>query len=158
MIGPAMKTFPVIVFSLVFSASAFGQAAAVRVMPADFRTDKCTWFPDSNYADCCVEHDRDYYFGGSLKERRASDKRLRECVSSKRKGWKSKLLAYGMYIGVRIGGVSFLPTPFRWGFGNEWPRKRGKKPKIETAADEQSRNTASPPSDHCQESSVQARP
>jgi hypothetical protein len=24
-----------------------------------------------------------------------------------------------MWLGVRIGGVSWLPTPFRWGFGQK---------------------------------------
>lgn len=116
--------------ALALTVSASGQAAG-RVMPADFRSDNCTLFPNGNYADCCVAHDKDYYFGGSLKERRASDRRLRECVRSKGKGWKHQFLADLMYIGVRIGGVSFLPTPFRWGFGNAWPRKAPKKPPID---------------------------
>lgn len=94
-----------------------------RVMPADFKSDNCTLFPDGNYAVCCVEHDEDYYFGGSLKERAASDKRLKECVMSKGKGWRRKVLSNMIWMGVRVGGVSFLPTPFRWGFGNKWPRK-----------------------------------
>lgn len=117
----------VVMWGLVTAAS--GQVPSDRQMPADFKSDNCTMFPDGNYADCCVEHDKEYYFGGSLKERRASDKRLKECVASKGRGWKRKLLASAMYIGVRIGGVHFLPTPFRWGFGNKWPRKEPEKPK-----------------------------
>ena len=100
-------------------------------MARPFKTDNCTWFPDGNYADCCVEHDKEYYVGGSLKQRREADKRLKECVASKGKGWKRKFLANAMYIGVRVGGVHFLPTPFRWGFGHKWPRKEPKKPKVE---------------------------
>ena len=104
-------------------------------MAKPFESDNCTWFPDGNYADCCVAHDRDYYFGGSLKQRRESDKRLKQCVMSKGKGWKRKLLANAMFFGVRIGGVSFLPTPFRWGFGHKWPRKEPEKPKADTSKD-----------------------
>ncbi|NOT46418.1 MAG: hypothetical protein HOP17_01525 [Acidobacteria bacterium] len=128
-----MKSVLAIVFGLVLSASTLSQTSDGRALPADFRSDNCTLFPNGNYADCCVAHDKDYYFGGSLKERRASDKRLRECVRSKGKGWTRRLLADGMYIGVRLAGVSFLPTPFRWGFGNKWPRKSPAKTKIENA-------------------------
>ncbi|HVF46807.1 MAG TPA: hypothetical protein VNA17_04510 [Pyrinomonadaceae bacterium] len=119
----------VVMWGLVTAVS--GQVPSDRQMPADFKSDNCTMFPDGNYVDCCVEHDKDYYFGGSLKERRASDKRLKECVASKGRGWKRKLLANAMYIGVRVGGVHFLPTPFRWGFGNKWPRKEPEKPKTQ---------------------------
>lgn len=129
-----MKSLLALILGLVSSVSVFSQTADTRALPADFRSDNCTLFPNGNYADCCVAHDKDYYFGGSLKERRASDKRLRECVRSKGKGWKHKLLADGMYLAVRLGGVSFLPTPFRWGFGNKWPRKNPEKPKIENVA------------------------
>lgn len=128
-----MKYVAAICLSLALAAIAVGQTANGRVMPADFRSDNCTLFPNGNYADCCVEHDKDYYFGGSLKERRASDKRLRDCVKSKGKGWKRNFLANVMYIGVRIGGVSFLPTRFRWGFGAPWPRK-ARKTSIKTTA------------------------
>jgi hypothetical protein len=96
-------------------------------MPADFKSDNCTLFPDGNYCDCCVEHDKDYYFGGSGKERWRSDKRLYKCVKAKR-GWQNKVIAPVMWLGVRIGGVSFLPTPFRWGFG------KTKRPKITSPA------------------------
>lgn len=118
--------------SLAAASPSFGQAAG-RPMPTEFRSDNCTLFPDGDYAECCVAHDRDYFFGGSLKERRSSDKRLRNCVKSKGKGWERRLLANAMYIGVRLGGISFLPTPFRWGFGNRWPRQRPVKIKPEPA-------------------------
>jgi len=48
-------------------------------------------------------------------ERKASDKRLQDCVRAK----GHKYIAPLMYFGVRIGGVSWLPTPFRWGFGQK---------------------------------------
>jgi hypothetical protein len=39
-------------------------------------------------------------------------------------GWQNKVIAPVMWVGVRIGGVSFLPTPFRWGFGKTKKPKR----------------------------------
>lgn len=116
---------------VVLSIASIGQTRDPRSVDPNYTSDKCSMFPDGNYADCCVAHDAEYFFGGSLKERKASDKRLRECVRSKNPGWKGKLLANAMYLGVRIGAVSFLPTPFRWGFGNKWPRKRPENVKDE---------------------------
>lgn len=106
---------------IVLSAAIFPQAKETREMPPDFKSDNCTLFPDGNYCECCVEHDKDYYFGGTEKERRASDRRLYRCVKQ-----KNKFVAGIMYLGVRIGGVSWLPTPFRWGFG----RKKIKQPVV----------------------------
>ena len=110
----------------VLSASGFSQAETARVMPPEFKSDGCTLFPDGNYRDCCVEHDKAYYFGGPLKERRAADNRLYECVKAK----NSKTIAGIMWLGVRIGAVPFLPTPFRWGFGNKYPRMKPETQKL----------------------------
>ena len=123
----AEKTFLIFAFVLIFSISAFAQNTSVQkteaqTMPADFKSDKCSLFPDCDYGDCCVEHDKKYYFGGSFKERRQADIKLYKCVRRK-KGFHHKIIAPLMYVGVRIGGVSWLPTPFRWGFGKK------KKPK-----------------------------
>ena len=110
---------------LLFSVSAFAQNApneTARTVPADFKSDGCSLFPDCDYRDCCEMHDRAYYFGGTGKERWRADKLLYKCVAAK-KGWQHRIIAPIMLIGVRIGGVSWLPTPFRWGFGQR------KKPK-----------------------------
>ncbi len=96
-----------------------------RVMPPEFQSDGCTLFPDGNYRPCCVEHDKDYFFGGTTRERRASDIRLYRCVKGTR-GWQNKIAAPLMLIGVRVGGVSFLPAPFRWGFGKKKIKKASK--------------------------------
>ncbi len=116
------------ILMFVFCLASSSQTDSVRTMPPDFKSDGCTLFPDGNYCDCCVEHDKDYYFGGSRKERWRSDKRLYKCVRS-RKGWQNKLIAPIMLVGVRVGGVSFLPTPFRWGFGKTKRPAKTKKPK-----------------------------
>lgn len=110
---------------------AIGQTRDPQTVKPDYESDNCSLFPDGNYADCCVAHDAEYFFGGSLKERKAADQRLKKCVRSKNPGWKGKLLSNAMYVGVRIGAVSFLPTPFRWGFGNKWLRKEPERAKTE---------------------------
>ncbi|MBK7392767.1 MAG: hypothetical protein IPI64_05610 [Chloracidobacterium sp.] len=83
--------------------------------PADFVGDGCSMFPDGDYGDCCQAHDRDYFRGGTKAERKASDKRLEQCVRAKGHNFLSKMI----YLGVRIGGVPWLPTSFRWGFGQK---------------------------------------
>ena len=108
------------------------QVSTVPELPKTFRSDGCTMFPDGNYRECCVEHDKSYFFGGSLKQRRAADKELFRCVRSKGNG---KFLASIIYVGVRVGGVSFLPTPFRWGFGNKFPRKEPVRPQARKPID-----------------------
>ena len=97
-------------------------------MEMPFESDGCSKFPDLDVWDCCYAHDERYYFGGSFKARRSADKALYSCVKSRR-GKGHKLLATVMYLGVRIGAVSFLPLPFRWGFGNKFPRKEPEKEK-----------------------------
>lgn len=94
--------------------------------PPEFVTDGCSWFPDGNYRDCCVDHDRAYFKGGSWQQRLKADNKLFSCVSKKR-GWYQPIIAPFMWAGTRVFGVSFLPTSFRWGFGKN-------KSKIKTKA------------------------
>ncbi|MDH3492693.1 MAG: hypothetical protein OEM82_04020 [Acidobacteriota bacterium] len=115
----------------VATATAFGQtnggaATSEPEIPADFESDGCTWFPDGNYRDCCVAHDEDYFKGGSCRQRRESDARLYRCVKSK-KGWRNKILAPIMWVGVRVLGSPILPTRFRWGFGIKNKKKEKRK-------------------------------
>ncbi len=120
------RCFLLVFLCLAFSAQAFGQSTKDQI-PPDYQSDGCTLFPDGNYRDCCVAHDRDYYVGGSCKERRASDNRLYKCVRNK-KGWYNKLVAPVMWAGVRVFGTSILPTPFRWGFGKKKKKDAADKP------------------------------
>ena len=102
--------------------SPIGSQTRARVgPPAEYTGDGCTLFPDGNYRECCYSHDLDYFRGGTEKERRESDKRLYRCVRSK-KGWQNEIAAPLMLFGVRVFGGSFLPTPFRWGFGQRKKR------------------------------------
>ena len=121
------KIFALFFVILLFSVGLFAQktqtpANDAKKIPAEYRSDNCTFFPDCDYADCCVEHDRTYYLGGTSKERWQADKKLYKCVKAK-KGFHHKIIAPIMFVGVRIGGVSWLPTPFRWGFGKNKVKK-----------------------------------
>ena len=112
---------------LLFSTCLFAQKVPIqqnepREIPAEYKSDNCTFFPDCDYAHCCVEHDKAYYFGGSWKERWRADKKLYKCVAAK-KGFQHKIIAPVMWLGVRVGGVSWLPTKFRWGFGKKKAKK-----------------------------------
>lgn len=82
-----------------------------------FHSDGCSCFPDLDYADCCVAHDRVYWQGGSPEQRRAADEALRRCIAAKGR----PMLAHVVFWGVRLGGHGWLPTPWRWGFGHRWP-------------------------------------
>ena len=109
--------------------------SAIETVPANFGSGGCSLFPDGNYIDCCTAHDKAYYFGGSWKERLKADNVLFKCVAAK-KGWWHKPLAVMMWSGVRIGGVSWLPTSFRWGFG----RNKLRKPGVNKCQKERTRN------------------
>jgi hypothetical protein len=111
----------IVVLSFSFSIGAFAQnnpisESKTQPIPADFQSDGCSQFPDGDYADCCYEHDKAYFKGGSWTMRWRADKKLFKCVAAK-KGFEHKLIAPVMWAGVRVFGVSFLPTSFRWGFG-----------------------------------------
>ena len=116
------------VFALLFlfSIGAVAQSktvSEVQTIPAEFKSDNCTNFPDGDYADCCVVHDKSYYVGGSWKMRWRADKKLYQCVAAN-KGFKHKLIAPIMWAGVRVFGVPCLPTRFRWGFGRKKPQPK----------------------------------
>lgn len=108
----------IFILTVFLSAAAFARHNPVEPAPdlIEFESDGCTWFPDGNYRDCCVAHDREYFAGGSWTARWRSDKKLFQCVASK-PGFRNKLIAPFMWLGVRVGGAPWLNTSFSWGFG-----------------------------------------
>lgn len=101
------------------SQSVSAQVDENRRLPDGSMSDRCSWFFDGDWGDCCVAHDKEYYAGGTKAMRKAADKRLKQCIEGK----GHKIIARMMYHGVRIGGVGFLKLPFSWGFG------KNRKPK-----------------------------
>lgn len=85
--------------------------------PRPFTSDGCSCWPDHVWLECCVEHDAAYWLGGARTDRKEADRALAECVG--RAGYPR--MGRIMYYGVRAGGVYWLPTPFRWGFGWDYP-------------------------------------
>lgn len=81
--------------------------------PLPFTTDGCSVWPDGDWAACCVVHDIHYWCGGGYLDRVRADADLARCVGAP--------LGWAMFLGVQAGGVSILPTPFRWGYGWPWP-------------------------------------
>ena len=85
------------------------------------RIDGCTLSPDFDFVQCCNEHDLSYWRGGSVQMRKQADEVFRQCIADQGHPFLSVLYYYG----VRVGGASFLPTPWRWGFGWQYPNYRG---------------------------------
>ena len=120
---------------IVVSASFFLIACAIapqktseqspKIELADFTTDGCSMFPDGTptqpklWCQCCVDHDKAYWAGGTADERRHADVVLKECVLALGQPKTAELI----WVGVRFGGSAYWPTPFRWSYG--WPYTRG---------------------------------
>ena len=92
----------------------------------DFTSDGCSLFPDrssienSDWCECCLEHDIAYWQGGTKAQRLEADQKLRDCVLE-RTG--NKALAEAMYQGVRLGGSPYFYNWYRWGYGWSYKRK-----------------------------------
>ena len=95
--------------------------AAVRgrdaLPPYRFTTDGCSLWPDDGWQRCCIEHDIDYWCGGSAVDRCASDRRLRACAEALGHGTAGRI----MHFGTRLGGHPWVPFSWRWGYGWDWP-------------------------------------
>ncbi len=112
------------------------------IPPHPFTTDGCSVFPDGDWQDCCVEHDLDYWCGGSSSERERADHRLATCVE--RAGHPT--LGPLMRIGVRMGGVPWWPLPWRWGYGWDYPHGYDPEQSVESpkSRDHRERVTSTP--------------
>ena len=66
---------------------------------------------------CCEIHDKAYYYGGSRQQKSTADEALASCVS---KVVGNQFLGMTMKAAVEIGGGPYLPTPYRWGYGEDF--------------------------------------
>lgn len=70
-----------------------------------------------SWRECCTIHDKAYYYGGSKTQKKRADIELNSCVSQI---VGRKFLGKAMEIAVKIGGGPYLPTSFRWGYGEDF--------------------------------------
>ena len=91
-----------------------------------FRSDGCSLFPDSSlihesdWCECCFQHDVAYWKGGTEQERLTADQQLQQCVLQ---ATNDPVLATVMYEGVRVGGSPYFYNWYRWGYGWGYDRK-----------------------------------
>ena len=73
------------------------------------------------WRECCVAHDRAYYYGGTRDEKQAADEALNQCVARiVGDDILGKLLGPAMKLAVSIGGLPYFETPYRWGYGEDF--------------------------------------
>lgn len=76
--------------------------------------------------DCCVEHDRAYYYGGNREQKLAADEALKRCVAATLQDEQAGLLlGLAMQMAVTIGGQPYFATPYRWGYGADFRGTEG---------------------------------
>ena len=76
----------------------------------EFTTDWCSMFPDWDWGECCVEHDKYYWIWWVAEKRKIADEELKQCVIKK----GHSIIWNFMYLGVRIWWTPYLPTSWRW--------------------------------------------
>lgn len=95
-----------------------------KTYPRPFKSDGCSFIepiyrgfgrvpPGREY---CVEHDKEYWLGGTFAEFTASNLRLGMRMAEA--GYP--VLGFVRAVGVMLGGLPFLPLPWRWGFGRRY--------------------------------------
>ena len=108
---------------ILLVTSAFGCSSESEITP--FTSDGCSLFPDASlinnddWCECCVEHDKAYWKGGTEQHRERVDTALMRCVFTKT---NNHVLANVMFEGVRFGGSPYFYNWYRWGYG--WPYDR----------------------------------
>ena len=91
---------------LFFCVTGCGTMSTPQLL--EFQSDGCTFYPEGIsselvlWRDDCVVHDYAYWKGGTWKERRVADRKLRDGI--RRKG--KPVIAQLAYMGVRLGGES----------------------------------------------------
>lgn len=66
------------------------------------------------FRECCIEHDKEYYYGGPVELRRESDRKFRECVSAHGYpvlAWIMWVVLY-LFSGPKLFGI--INNPFFW--------------------------------------------
>jgi len=93
-----------------------------RIPTEEFYTDGCSLVPDGTWRECCITHDIEYWCGGSIELKFASDKRIADCVEKK----SNKINGDIYQLGPGLFAWGFTPTWFRWGYGYTYPMTKRK--------------------------------
>lgn len=83
-----------------------------------FRHDKCTFFFEGNWEECCIVHDFLYWIGGTSEQRKEADTLLRKCIQLKG-GLGNAIVSWLVYFAVRIFGNPNWPGKKTWAWGKE---------------------------------------
>ncbi len=123
LIIPSMPKTPktpihLIATAILILATAPATASHLTKPPLPNPNDGCSCVPDFDFRRCCEIHDLAYHHGGSSDQRKRADQIFRKCI----KEFDHNILDDVYYIGVRAGGVPWLPTPWRWGFGYHYKK------------------------------------
>lgn len=109
------KTFlPIMVLCFITELTASQSIEQIGLK--NFTSDGCSMFIEGTYKDpklwcqCCLDHDLEYWQGGTKQQRLQADLTFKECVYDKT---KNSTLSQAMYDGVRIGGSPYMPTWYR---------------------------------------------
>lgn len=95
-----------------------------------FTSDGCSASPDGvpltsksqAWLDCCIDHDLEYWGGGSKSDKRSADSKFKKCIQDK--GYES--VAYLYHKSVSVVPSAKTNFTYRWGYG--WNYKRPYKP------------------------------
>jgi len=68
----------------------------------------------------CLTHDYAYWRGGTFTMKKNADNDLYNHIISL---GHSKIYAYIVWFAIAIGGLPFIPAPWRWGYGYPYPQK-----------------------------------
>ncbi|MBN1407854.1 MAG: hypothetical protein JW956_08700 [Calditrichaceae bacterium] len=124
-----LKIFSPVSLMLIFGLNIYTTGCGSTKTLKPFSSDGCSLFPDrsmtnnEDWCECCVEHDKAYWRGGTDEERAQADSLFKVCILVKT---QDEPLAEMMYLGVRLGGSPYFPTWYRWGYG--WNYQRGYAP------------------------------
>ncbi len=93
-------------------------------------SDGCTMWPDGDWHRCCLDHDEEYFYGGTWRDRIGANWNLTKCVAKsggKRSGRIRSacsiaghyIMAPVMFVGTQIFGCFLWPYNLQWGKMNE---------------------------------------
>ncbi len=95
-----------------------GMSASYAKLPQKIRD---SFGEEPLWKECCVVHDRAYYYGGTREEKQAADEALKQCVAKKLDDVTlGVLLGSAMQLAVSIGGLPYFATSYRWGYGEDF--------------------------------------